>query len=95
LWRWPPDRLTELSERLRPDRVLYFLEPTADLGWRRMVHTVGRPLWRARLGHDFSADVPAALRAAGLLVGTTDRFSLGPAGVRSYVWGRAEHLSRR
>ncbi len=94
LWRWSPEALADLSVGIGPDTTLVFLEPTADLGWRRLLHRVARPALRRRYGHDFEVDVPAALRAAGLVVTTTDRFGLGPMGVRSYVWGVAEHFDR-
>ena len=92
LWRWAPDAVGDLAKRMEPGTALVFLEPTADLGWRRLVHRLGRVALRVRYGHDFEADVPAALRAAGLVVTTTDRFGLGPMGIRSYVWGVAEHF---
>lgn len=92
LWRWPLEALIELAARLRPDRVLYFVEPTADLGWRQAFHVAGRRWCQGRWGHHFLSDVPAALRATGLVLTTADRFTLGPLGVRSYVWGRAEHI---
>lgn len=92
LWRWSPSDLDELAESLAPDTVLVFVEPTADLGWRRLVHRIARPLLRVALGHHFEADVPAALRAAGLVVTTTDRFGTGPLRIRSYVWGEARHF---
>lgn len=92
LWRWNSSDLDALAESLRPDTVLVFVEPTADLGWRRVVHRIARPLFRVVLGHHFEADVPAALRAAGLVVTTTDRFGSGPLRIHSYVWGEARHF---
>ena len=92
LWRWDGPTLRALAELLGPDTALVFLEPTADLGWRRAVHRVGRVPARLLLRHHFERDVPAELRAAGLVVSTADRFPLGPAGLGSYVWGQAEHI---
>lgn len=92
LWRWDDVSLSKLAESLAPDRALLFLEPTADLGWRRIVHRLTKYLWRLTIGHDFHRDVPAALRQSGLTVSTVDRFESGPFGVRSYVWGKAEHI---
>ncbi|MEM7276214.1 MAG: hypothetical protein AAF547_24280 [Actinomycetota bacterium] len=96
LWRWTADDRAQLAAVLAepvvgevPVRSLVFVEPTAGLGWRRLAQRLGRPLWRRRLGHDFECDVPAALRAAGLVVTTQDRFDLGPTGIRSHVWGEA------
>lgn len=93
LWRWTDADLIDLVRRLPSAAVLVFLEPTADFGWRRLVHRIFRLPIRLALGHHFEADVPARLRAAGLDVTTTDRFDLGPADLRSYVWGRAERIS--
>lgn len=93
LWRWDRASLQTLADGLAPDKVLVFLEPTADLGWRRMVHRVARPALELGLGHHFEADVPALLREAGLVVTTVDRFGLGPAELRSYVWGVAQHIA--
>ncbi|MGI9612918.1 MAG: hypothetical protein ACR2QO_08425 [Acidimicrobiales bacterium] len=93
LWRWDADTLAALADRLGPDAALLFLEPTADIGWRQAAHRLARPLWRLALRHDFETDVPVSLRTAGLTVSTADRFGLGPAGIRSYVWGLAEHIT--
>ncbi len=92
LWRWNSSDLDGLAAALGPDAVLAFVEPTADLGWRRVLHRLARPLFRLVLGHHFQADVPAALRASGLVVTTTDRFGTGPLDLRSYVWGEARHF---
>ena len=92
LWRWNDASLWSLAERLPTGALLVFVEPTADLGWRRGVHRMTKNLWWAALRHNFESDVPASLRAAGWLVTTTDRFSVGPAGIRSYVWGIAERI---
>ncbi len=92
LWRWDDASLRALADRLPPGAALVFCEPTADLGWRRALHRMTKNIWRVSIRHNFEADVPARLRAAGLLVTTTDRFSTGPMGIRSYVWGQAEHL---
>lgn len=93
LWRWDEDSLLALADWLQPGMVLFFLEPTAELGWRRALHRLARLPIRLLLRHHFEADVPASLRAAGLVVTTVDRFSVGSAGWRSYVWGAAEHIS--
>ncbi len=93
LWRLDEVSLRALADRLEPGASLVFLEPTADIGWRQALHRLLRLPFRLMLRHDFEADVPAALRAAGLVVTTTDRFNLGPGGIRSYVWGEAEHIS--
>lgn len=95
LWRADKRSLDALAAALEPDRVLLFLEPTADLGWRSGLHRSGRLLWRLFLRHDFSADVPAQLREAGLVVTTTDRFGVGWRGLRSYVWGEARHFPNK
>lgn len=92
LWRADQRSIDALADALEPDRVLLFLEPTADLGWRRAVHRLGRRFWRIVLRHDFRADVPARLRDSGLVVTTTDRFGVGWRGVRTYVWGEAQHF---
>jgi hypothetical protein len=92
LWRWDQPDLDGLGGLLGPEAALVFVEPTADLGWRRALHRVGRLPARLLLRHNFERDIPARLRQAGLIVGTVDRFSLGPAGVGSYVWGQAEHI---
>ena len=92
LWRAGPAALRALSAALDRSQVLLFLEPTADVGWRRLAHRVGRPLWRRLAGHDFENDLPAALRAAGLEVTELDRFGVGRGGTRSYALGRAEHI---
>ena len=94
LWAWSPDDLRRLAAVIGDDGVLLFCEPTADLGWRRVVHRLSRRPLRAWLGYHFESDVPASLRTTGLVVGTMDRFTLGRAGLRSYVWGRAEHFAR-
>jgi hypothetical protein len=95
LWRTDQRSLNALAKALEPDRVLLFVEPTADLGWRAALHRFGRRLWRLFLRHDFEADVPAQLREAGLVVTTTDRFGLGWRGLRSYVWGEARHFPNK
>lgn len=92
LWAWSETDRRALADALGPHGMLLFLEPTADLGWRRAVHRLFRRPIRSRLGHHFEADVPAGLRAVGLLVGTADRFPLGRLGLGSYVWGRAERI---
>lgn len=93
LWRYDQASLQALSKRLTPGMVLLFLEPTAELGWRRLLHRNTQRLTRLLLRHNFSSDVPAELREAGLIVTTTIRFNTGPGGWRSYVLGRAEHFS--
>lgn len=92
LWRTGPAELRALAAALGPDRPLLFLEPTAEVGWRRLGHRLGRRLWRRVAGHHFEVDVPVALRAAGLEVVDLNRFGVGRAGVRSYVLGRAISL---
>ncbi len=92
LWSWPQSAVDELAERLNPGRVLFFVEPTADVGWRQASHVLGRKWSRARFGYEFSRDVPSAIRASGLIVGDLDRIGLGPVSLRSYVWGRAEPI---
>jgi len=92
LWRAGRANLRTLSAALDRDQVLVFLEPTAEVGWRRLVQRLGRGLWRRLAGHDFECDVPAELRAAGLEVTELDRFGIGRLGVRSYALGRAEHI---
>lgn len=92
LWRAGPAGLLTLSAALDRHQVLLFLEPTAEVGWRRLAHRVGRPVWRRLVGHDFECDLPAGLRAAGLEVTELDRFGVGPLAVRSYALGRAEHI---
>lgn len=89
LWRLDPPDLRALAAAVGPDRSLLFLEPTADVGWRHLVHRLGRPLWRRTIGHHFVADVPARLRAAGLEVVDLRRFGTGRGQVRSYAMGRA------
>lgn len=89
LWSADVSSLEALADGLAPGGTLLFLEPTADLGWRSVLHRFGSRLWRLRYGHHFETDVPAQLRAAGFVVTTTDRFGLGPRGIRSYVWGEA------
>lgn len=92
LWQAGGADLRALSAGLGPDGVLVFLEPTADVGWRRLANRMGRGLWRRLAGHDFEHDLPASLRAAGLEVTELDRFGIGPLGLRSYALGRAEHI---
>ncbi len=89
LWGAAPADLVALAQALGPERSLLFLEPTAEVGWRRLVHRLGSRLWRRAVGHHFETDVPAALRAAGLEVVDLRRFGVGRARVRSYVLGRA------
>ena len=93
LWQQDRATLARLADALRPDKVLLFVEPTAELGWRRALHRVTRRLSTMVPGYNFECDVPAELRAAGLVVTTTDRFSTGPAGIASYVWGQAQHFT--
>jgi hypothetical protein len=81
--------LRRLARTLGPDRVLWYLEPTADVGWRRAVQLAGRPLWRGLTGHSFDADIPWLLRSVGLQLTDIDRFGVGPGGLCSYVLGRA------
>lgn len=93
LWRWDRPTLEALADLLAPEAVLVFVEPTAELGWRRVVHRVtAQPTRLVRRRH-FNADVPANLRTSGLVVTTLDRFSLGPAGLGSYAWGQAERIT--
>jgi len=76
---------------------LLFLEPTASSGWRALIQRssgfgllLDRGLGR-RLGggHHFDRDVPEEIRAAGFMINTLDRFSLGPLGIGTYVYGEA------
>lgn len=92
LWQATGAQLAALSASLRRGQVLVFLEPTAEIGWRRTVQRVGRPLWRRLSGHHFDTDVPEDLRRAGLQVTDLNRFGVGPAELRSYALGRAEHI---
>lgn len=94
LWSpaWDDEALRRLREELaasRNRRRLIFVEPTATSGWRRLVQLALGPILRRALGHDFSRDVPVALRRAGFAIDTLDRFPVGPGGVRSYVRGVA------
>ncbi|MDH3681085.1 MAG: hypothetical protein OEV40_14195 [Acidimicrobiia bacterium] len=93
---WSPEWTDEALRRLRGEltggerrRRLLFVEPTAGLGWRRVVQLAAGPLLRRRLGHDFRRDVPVALRRAGFAIDTLDRFGVGLGGVRTYVRGVA------
>jgi hypothetical protein len=92
LWPADTDQLARLVRQLGDRRVLVFLEPTADIGWRRSLHRLGRPLWRRSLGHDFDGDVAAALRATGITVTDVVRFNVGPAGLFSWAYGRAQWI---
>jgi hypothetical protein len=92
LWRAGRAQLRALARALGRDQVLVFLEPTAEVGWRRLAHRLGRPVLDRLVGHRFGADVPAALRAAGLEVTELTRFGLGPGELLSYAIGRAEHI---
>jgi hypothetical protein len=92
LWQAGGADLRALSAWLGPDGVLVFLEPTAELGWRRLAHRLTRGLCRRFTGHDFERDLPASLRSAGLEVTELDRFGIGPLGLGSYALGRAEHI---
>lgn len=95
LWRASATRLAALAAALGPEASLLFLEPTADLGWRRLVHRLGRPMWRRAAGHDFETDVPVRLRQAGFAVVDVRRFGVGRGQLRSYAIGRAIRLSSR
>jgi len=90
LWAATWLQLRNLAARIEGDRVLHYLEPTAELGWRRAVHRIGRPLCHRLVGHHFERDIPADLRAAGLVVTEMTRFGTGPGQLWSYVIGRAE-----
>lgn len=94
LWRADDAAVDRLVAAVEARAVLLFLEPTAELGWRRLVQWLATPLWLRLVGHHFGSDVPARLRATGLLVTDVDRFELGLGGVRSYVAGRARARAR-
>lgn len=82
LWRWPPHSLRRLSDLLRERHgLLVFVEPTAGFGWRRPIQLLGRRYRR---------DIPAELRATGLVVTTQVRLWNGPYG--TYVRGEARHF---
>jgi hypothetical protein len=95
LWQASEAQLAALAAALGPERSLLFLEPTADLGWRRLVHRIGRTVWRRVAGHDFETDVPVRLRGAGLEVVDVRRFGVGRGQLRSYAIGRAIGFSSR
>lgn len=83
LWRWSPDALARLCELVRElDGLLVFIEPTAGLGWRRLLQLPGRRYRR---------DIPAELRAAGFIVTTQVRLRHG--GYGTYVRGEARHIA--
>lgn len=83
LWRWPTVALTHLSDLVRElDGVIVFIEPTAGLGWRRLIQLLGRRYRR---------DIPAELRAAGFIVTTQVRLRNG--GYGTYVRGEAQHFA--
>ncbi len=82
LWRWPAPMLVRLSEQIRlQDGLLVFIEPTAGLGLRRL----GQLLFRC-----YRRDLPADLRAAGLIVTTQVRLRDGIVG--TFVRGEARHF---
>ncbi len=93
LWRTGRADLGRLAATLSAERPLFFLEPTSELGWRRVAHRAGRPLWRRAAGHDFERDLPVELRVVGLVVTDLVRFGTGLARVRSYAMGRAEPVA--
>ncbi|MGF1598616.1 MAG: hypothetical protein ACFCVK_17095 [Acidimicrobiales bacterium] len=95
LWSpaWSSADLGALAARLGPGRLL-FVEPTAGLGWRRVLQRALAPVFRRLLGHDFDRDVPAELRRAGFLVTAVDRFHTDRAGILSYAYGEAIRRSR-
>lgn len=92
LWAATWLQLRNLAAAIDQGRVLHFLEPTAELGWRRAVHWAGRSAWPGLVGHHFERDIPADLRAAGLVVTEVTRFGTGPAQIWSYVIGQAERI---
>lgn len=82
LWRWSAASLRRMSDLLRErDGLLVFVEPTAGLGWRRLLQLTGTRYRR---------DIPAELRAAGFSVTTQVRLRHGLIG--TYVRGEARHF---
>ncbi len=92
LWhpKWEPQHFEQLSEILRPQGRVVFLEPVATYGWRRRLHRRMQARFRRDLRYDFEKDVPADLRRSGLILTTVDRFDL--ARTQSYAWGQAQHF---
>ncbi len=90
LWSpsWDQRALARLYAGLG-ERRLVFVEPTAGLGWRRVVQRLLSPLWSRRLSHTFDRDVVGELREAGFVIITLDRFALGAGGLRTYAFGEA------
>ena len=94
LWSWTDGELNQLAELVRErGGLLLFTEPTAGLGWRRVAQQLGRKFFERRRGHHYRRDVPAELRALGLIVGTQVRLTHGWAG--DYVRGEARHVPGR
>lgn len=93
LWRMTARELAEVASSLKADGgVLLFLEPTVDVGWRRLVNRLVPQLGSWTVGQRFGTDVPVELRRAGLEVTDLVRFGLGPGELFSYALGRAEWL---
>jgi len=73
--------LALVRQALAPGGVLVFLEHAGAPGWRRRLQRATTPLWRRLApGCHLDRDVPAAIRAAGLVITDIERFRL--------PWGR-------
>jgi SAM-dependent methyltransferase len=67
--------LTQVRRLLAPGGILLFLEHVRSTGWRRRLQEAAAPVWhRLACGCHLDRDVPAALRAAGLVVTDIERF---------------------
>lgn len=93
LWRADDLALTQLAARLRDGGVAVFVEPTAAPGPIDRLQRLMAPVDRSRLGYDFTVDVPARLRGAGLTPTTILRTTKGSLGRYTYVVGAVRNIS--
>lgn len=77
----PPVALERVRRLLRPRGVLLFLEHVRAPGWHRHLQRAVAPAWRRMSGGcHLNRDIPAAIRASGLVITDIDRFCLPWAG---------------
>ncbi len=93
LWSASDADLADLFQLLGSGGVAIFVEPTAGPAPIDRIQRLAASVDRSRLGYDFTVDVPARLRHAGLTPTTVLRVTKGTLGRRTYVVGAVRRIA--
>jgi hypothetical protein len=84
----------DVLDRLAPDGWLHLVEPTSGRPALARAQRLSSPVVQRRTGWHLGRDVPAALRAAGLVVTDVERFSMPVSSSVLQPWVQARARRR-